>query len=197
MENLPGISVAEDYVKDIFKRLPENMAFHNWGHTAEIVATVMKIGEYYKLDGISLIHLEIAALFHDTGYVISYQNHEDHSIALVTKFFSALEFGKDALAAIIYCIEATKLPQSPRSLIAEILCDADLAHFGSPEYFLYAARLRQEWSACLDKNYGDREWNWENLKVLREHSYKTEYGSKYLQPVKEQNILIIESELSI
>lgn len=197
MGKLIDLVLADNYVKDIFKRLPKNLTYHNWQHTAEVVNTAMKIGEHNGLDHVSVTLLKIAALFHDTGYVESYHNHEDHSINIVTDFLSKFSLEEDSLITIVDCIEATKIPQCPRSPLAEILCDADLAHFSSPDYLGYATRLRQEWSVWLDRNYEDKDWNMENLKVLLDHQYKTEFGRTYLQPGKERNISLIESKLAI
>lgn len=197
MRNLSEIDFAEGYVRKIFELLPQNMWFHNWRHTAEVTDTAMKICDYHQLDQAAATVIKLAALFHDTGYVKSYRRHEDHSINFATKFFTEFNLDRTLLTTVADCIEATRIPQSPRTELAEILCDADLAHFGSPDYFFYAAMLRKEWSVWLDKIYEDKVWNQENLSVLRKHRYKTDYGRNYLQPVKEQNILIMKSELSI
>ncbi|SDS50816.1 Type IV secretory system Conjugative DNA transfer [Mucilaginibacter mallensis] len=54
-------------------------------------------------------------------------------------------------------------------------------------------RYWQEWSIWLRKDYTDQQWNKENLTVLSEHRYKTEYGQRFLQPKKEGNILLLQS----
>ena len=56
------------------------------------------------------------------------------STKLATTFLQ--ENGADAalIEKVTSCINATKMPQSPGSLIEQILCDADLAHLGTDEF---------------------------------------------------------------
>jgi uncharacterized protein len=195
MGHLINIDEAEKTIRNMFRLLPDTLTFHNWQHTQEVIERAMKIAEFCEIDDLSKDILYLAALFHDTGYVDAYGDHEERSVVIAENYLLNEGLNRSSINMITDCIRATKIPQSPEALLAEILCDADLAHFGSPNYLLYAARLRQEWSLWLPKIYSDQEWNRENLQVLREHEYKTIYGKQFFQPVKDANIIYIETSL--
>ena len=90
------------------------------------------IAEHYQLNEEDMLSLRIAAWFHDAGYLFETPPlHEESSSLLAENYLK----GKNIDAAIIQkvkgCIMATKLPQSPHSLIEQIICDADLFNLGT------------------------------------------------------------------
>lgn len=80
-----------EFVKGIFKQMPASLTFHNWQHTAEVVETVTKIGQYLELSIQQLNLVRIAGLFHDTGYLYDYHHHEDFSMSIARKFLMEQE----------------------------------------------------------------------------------------------------------
>src|SRR5690606_35903402 len=89
--------------------------------------------------------------------------------------------------AIRGCILATKIPQSPKNILEEIVCDADLFHFGSDWFDVRNKLMRQEAGASgfpADKE----DWRKNTIKLMEEHHYHTEYGKNVLEQKKQQNI---------
>jgi uncharacterized protein len=180
---------AETYVTQLLgTQLPPDMYFHNLQHTRRVVAAANEIGERSGLSKKDLRIVTLAAWFHDTGYCYAYAGHEDASIAIAATFLTQQGLDETYIAKVSGCILATQVPQEPKNLLEEVLCDADLYHFSIAEYPQRAQLLRQEWEARLKKQYTDREWCQSNISLLTRHTYFTPYGKTVLQKNKLNNI---------
>ncbi|QEM08995.1 HD domain-containing protein [Mucilaginibacter rubeus] len=195
---MPAISIvkrAAAYVTSLMEEnLPGNMYFHNLGHTQRVVDAAIEIAGHSKLKKPELTILTIAAWFHDTGYLYHYKGHEDTSMIIAGTFLMQHHYNNDFIQQVWDCIEATKIPQAPKNLIQQIICDADMRHFASPDYFECAQNLKREWKIHLDKNFSDEEWRSLNLRVLQHHQYFTDYGKTVLQFEKDSNIDLLKKQ---
>jgi len=84
---------------------------------------------------------------------------------------------------------ATQMPQNPKgNLLAEVVCDADLAYLGTDNLFLRSECLRLELNAVKNLDISPRQWNITSLEFLRNHSYWTKSANERLKPIKEMHI---------
>ena len=90
------------------------------------------------------------------------------------------------------CIRATRMPQQPLSIYENIICDADLYHLGTNEFLEKNMLLRKEWSDYLSMDYSDDTWNTLNIQFLQQHKFHTNFGIEILEPIKKQNIKLLE-----
>ena len=92
-------------------------------------------------------------------------------------------------------IMATKIPQSPKNHLEEIICDADLDYLGRDDFFVIGDKLFAELSM-----YGiiDSENDWNKLQVtfLEKHHYFTKTALKNRKSKKEQHLVLIKSKIS-
>ncbi len=179
---------ARLYVTDILSKLPETICFHNLMHTENVFNAVEEIGDHEGVSAEDMELVQVAALFHDTGYLYNYTGHEEVSVFIAGNFLTQKDCSPGFIDKVSACIKATKMPQQPGDLLEQIICDADFFHFALENYPDYAAKLRKEWTDCLHKTFTDNEWNTTNLKVLLDHSYFTGYGKSILQSRKQKNI---------
>lgn len=181
--------MAAEYAKAMIEeRLPENMFFHNLLHSQYVVNAVIEIGLKCGISEREMAVVQIAAWFHDTGYCYVYSGHEDRSMSIATTFLTQNNADADFIREVLGCINATKMPQLPQSLLQQIICDADMFHLADDHYPDYAARLRSEWEHALNKRYSDQAWHQTNLNLLIRHKYFTNYGETVLQEHKLANI---------
>jgi HD superfamily phosphodiesterase len=83
----PIIKSAEEYVFNLFKeKLPPDHVYHNYKHTFQTVKACKGIAATYNLTSRELEVLLLAAIFHDTGYIETYQGHEEVSIRYFNDF---------------------------------------------------------------------------------------------------------------
>lgn len=85
------------------------------------------------------------AWFHDTGYLNGAQvDHEQRGADFAKQFLTEHGQFMGCLDEIRDCILATKVPQKPDGPLQEILCDADLFHFGKSDFFECDELMRVE-----------------------------------------------------
>ncbi len=164
--------------------LSDNLRFHNLQHTREVVMAAMKIGHHCGVSAWDTEIIELAALFHDTGFTVSYQNHEEHGAGLAREFLASLDYDRGCIIKIIDCILATKLPQQPKNLLEAILCDADMYHLSSRNYWKKNQLLKEELSLVFNRPIRNDQWYLENLNFLSHHHYHTPYGLSILASQK-------------
>ena len=168
------------------------LPFHNEKHTLQVYENVIRIGAYEKLELEALEPVLLAALFHDLGNVTTFQGHEDLGIDKAKKFLFSEEYPKLKIDTVINCIRATRMPQQPKSIYEDIICDADLYHLGTIEFLEMNMLLRKEWLEYLSMNYSDETWNTLNIQFLQQHKFHTNFGKEILEPIKKQNIKLLE-----
>lgn len=183
------IREAADYLEKYMDGHDLSMLrFHNGIHIKEVVEAARKIAVYYQLNDRDMAIVLLAAHFHDIGYCgKGKEGHEARGADIATDFLREKNVDSEMIAAVRGCILATKMPQSPKNLLEEIICDADLFHLGSDWFNLRNKLMRQEAGACgqiVDKE----SWRKDTIALMEGHHYHTEYGKKILEQKKQQNI---------
>jgi adenylate cyclase len=154
------------------KELPRYLYYHNVKHTVDVVTEVELIGWAEGLDDEEILLLKTAALFHDVGHTISYDEHEFHGTELVRKLLPTYGYSVEQLEKICNIIMATKLPPQPRDIYQEIICDADLDYLGRSDMIPVSNTLYKELSE-QDKIGTLNDWNKLQLKFISAHTYFT------------------------
>ncbi|MFD2098143.1 HD domain-containing protein [Flagellimonas iocasae] len=172
-----------------------SLPFHNAQHTLEVFDHVRVIGRDEGLSEKALELALLAALFHDVGNASGFEGHEAQSNAMATKFLEPWKYPKETLQTVQACIMATRMPQSPNTLLEKILCDADLFHLGTVSFFSKNALLREEWQHFHGWSYTERDWVLLNISFLEEHRYFTAFGQRELEPVKQQHLATLRGRL--
>ena len=156
--NEENVNKAHQYVQNIFnKHAPPENVYHNLNHTAEVVSAVKEIASAEGVGDDDLELLLIAAWFHDSGYVKTCKGHEEVSVGYVKEFLQSINYTEDNTKQIESLICATKMPQSPKNHLEEILCDADLHHIGMKEFEEKGDLLRLEYEKKAIAECSDQE----------------------------------------
>ena len=190
------IDKASNFVFQEFKdKLPNNYTYHTYSHTTETVEAALEIA---RGEGFSEENLEIIALsawFHDIGYTVQRENHENIGCDIAEKFLIAQNYPTDKIEKIKGCIMATKMPQDPKNILEDVISDADMISLGSENHFQKSALLRTELKNSENKEFTDEEWFENDVSFLIEHVYKTSYAQKQFHQQKVQNVLTIQKKL--
>ena len=167
--------------------------YHNLEHTKTVVRRTSEIAANYHLSETELFILSAGAWFHDTGQLIGGTNlHEDRSVILMKKFLQTKRYKKEILDKIESCICATKLPQQPKSLLEEIVCDADTYNLGTEDFLKTDELLKKEFEL---RNMPIDNWEEKTLNLLLSHKYFTPYCQMLLNKGREENIDLVRSRL--
>jgi uncharacterized protein len=140
-------TAAKEFILDKLKKeLKSDLFYHCYNHTLDVHDSAMKLAKLEKIDKKRLLLLETAALYHDSGFLLGYCNHEDNSVKFVKEHLPKFGFKAEDIEIICRMIHSTKLPQSPNTILEKIICDADLDYLGRDDFFMIANKLLCEWN---------------------------------------------------
>ncbi|MBR9999992.1 MAG: HD domain-containing protein [Cyclobacteriaceae bacterium] len=188
---------AHIQIEDFFKTsIPENLLFHDINHAKDVAEAARKLGQKASLSEKDLEILEMAALFHDTGYVRDRENHEEESVRIAEKFLSEIEYPEENMKKVSGLIRSTKRDHQPRNFLEEILHDADHSHIGRKSFFRKGELFRAELEASNGNEFSEHEWHKRQYDFLINNPFLTsfaeqEYGTRRTKNIRNQrkNIL--------
>lgn len=198
MNRLTGdiIQEASNYIaKLIDEKLSDKIEFHTFNHARYVAESAEIIGRESGLSNDDLNIVIISAWFHDIGYIIDPKNHEEESVKIATDFLTAKGIDESIITLVKNCIMATRIPQTPKDLISQVLCDADLMHLSEESYFEPINRMRKEWINLSGKKFNKLKFHRLSVKFFKKHNYCTEFAKKELQPKKEKNLQLLHKEI--
>ncbi|MEJ7674917.1 MAG: HD domain-containing protein [Chitinophagaceae bacterium] len=79
------------------KELPSYLTYHNVHHTKDVVNAVHYISKAEKVTGNDSELLLTAALFHDTGFLKGYDNHEASSCEIAREILPTYSYDKEQI----------------------------------------------------------------------------------------------------
>ncbi|MEO7960584.1 MAG: YitT family protein [Ginsengibacter sp.] len=173
-------------IKKLEDELPKYLTYHSTAHTTEVISHVEELAAAAGITGNDLILVETAALLHDAGYLETYTGHEEISCRMAEKWLPDFSYTKEEIDEVCTLIMSTSMPLQPKTMLAEILCDANLYYIGTDTYLLKAEKLYKERAeAGLVK---DRD-QWKNIEIkfLQTHKFFTPEAKKQLGPVLKKN----------
>ncbi len=189
MKNNPMVKDVAEYVFNLFKdKLPNDYVYHNYNHTLDTVKGCKKLSKSYNLSSRNYEVLMLAAWFHDTGYIETYQDHEEAGVKIMKDYLNG-NYPDEDIAEIESLILSTKHGSTPDGSLQEILHDADYINLGTKKFCHRAELLRIEWERILHKNYSEMEWAQLQLQFLINTTFKTEEAISLFDTKREANIL--------
>lgn len=176
--------------------LPENVFYHDVSHTLNVEKAAIR---YAKLEGIvkeDLLLLRTAVLYHDAGHIHSTLDNEDFAMNMVEYMLPEFGYSEDQIVIVKGIIEATKSSIEPRTILEEIMCDADHDYLGRPDYYAIANKLRRE-MVNFGEIHSDREWIQLQLNFLEEkHHYYTDTAQNIRNIGKKARIRELHKKLA-
>jgi len=188
--------IEEYIIATLTEKLPSEIIYHSVQHTKDVVASSLEIGSKEKISDSDLEILQIAAWFHDVGYTRSCGNHESSSAAMAFEFLSERNYPEADIAKVKDCIMATQMPQEPKNELGEIICDADMLHLASDDYFQKAELLHDEMEKIQSCKISTHEWLLMNQDFLKRHAFFTNYASVHYAPLVKENLKKIDARLA-
>jgi uncharacterized protein len=187
-------SVKKTIITRLRKELPKHLTYHSVFHVRDVIKAAEKIALSEGIDDSDLVLIKTAALFHDTGFMYNPKNHEEKSCEIAQEYLPDYGYSEQQIEKIKGMIMATKIPQSPKNKLEEILADADLDYLGRNDFFTIGDTLYQELTH-LGVLSNERDWNLLQEKFLENHKYFTPTSIKKRNRKKSQNLTIVKSKL--
>ncbi|TFF39163.1 Pycsar system effector family protein [Mucilaginibacter psychrotolerans] len=172
------------------------LVYHDKKHTESVVARATEIANHYQVNDRDYFVVVAASWFHDTGYMVDVNNHEEKSAELALAFLKKAGLPEEDMADVKGCIMATRMPQSPLSLLEKIICDADLYNLGTDDFFDTDKKMRKETATLHGVEVKKPEWWRKSIAFLSAHQYHTDYCQVLLNNTKRKNIEELKRKLA-
>ena len=173
------------------RELPAALTYHSLAHTRDDVApATLRLAAIAGVSGEQRLLLHTAAYYHDIGFVVQRTDHEIIGAQIAAEILPSFGYTPDQLEIIRGMIMATKLPQSPRTLLEQLMADADLDALGRTDFPTRNQALRDE-LAAYGWHCDDLEWYRDQLSFLISHSYWTDAAQQVRSEQKKRNVELI------
>lgn len=184
------INDAEKFVISLLsKKLDPSYTYHNISHTQRVVKKATELAELCNINDEKKQQLQLAAWFHDTGYIKGFKNHEKESVAIAESFLRAQKCIETDIKTITNLILATQINVAPKNELEKIIKDADCSHIGSKNYAEIAELLRKEWELNCNKTLTEADWLDENIDFLStKHRFHTPEAIIKWEKIKGKNL---------
>jgi uncharacterized protein len=165
----------------------QELTYHTWNHVLGVLDVCNQYARRYKIKGRDAYLLRTAALIHDIGFLWTYQEHEDEGVKFTFRELPSWGYSSADIKAIDGMIMATQIPQKPKNLLEQIVCDADLDYLGTDQFIPIGEMLFKEFVAMNQIKTRD-DWNKLQINFLKGHRYHTPFAQKFREPVKQKHL---------
>ena len=178
------------------RELALELVYHSARHTRdEVLPAVDRLATMEGICEEQCRLLRTAAAYHDIGFIEQYADHEAAGIRIASATLPRFGFDPDQIQIVGDIIRATKLPQSPRNLLEQIMADADLDMLGRDDFFIRNADLRAE-QAMYGRPATDTEWYSQQIAFLAAHVYFTASARAWRGATKQRNLARLQERLN-
>ena len=183
-------SIKQPILSRLEKELDPRLGYHNITHTLDVLEQAEVLAKQEKVtDKHDLLLLKTAAVFHDSGFLFVYKNHEEKGCEIAAESLRNV-FSKEDIKKICGMIMATKIPQTPNTLLEQIICDADLDYLGRNDFEPISRNLYKEF-IVFKIIPEDIIWDHIQIKFFESHHYftGTSISKRNGEKLKHLNIL--------
>ncbi|MEZ4793894.1 MAG: DUF5706 domain-containing protein [Flavobacteriaceae bacterium] len=186
METL--VEKAAQYVTQLLReQLPKENTYHNLAHTHRVVGQVTELARLEDCSPTDKALLQLAAWFHDTGYIHSDENHEVRSAEIAQAYLQEQQLPQEQIDTVIRLIRVTQMAVQPTTLLEKIMKDADCGHVASYAYFDLSEALRQELVAKKGTDLTKKQWLEQNNDFFQNHTFYTPSAQEHWSAGKQHN----------
>ncbi|HQE94188.1 MAG TPA: HD domain-containing protein [Anaerolineae bacterium] len=193
----PDWEGAKTYILARLERgLSPDLRYHNIHHTRDdVLPAVERLAALANVPEADSLLLRTAALYHDTGYLEQYTNHESVGVRIAQETLPDFGYSPDQIAVVTRMILATGMPQTPKTFLEALLCDADLDSLGREDYLLTSHNLYAELET-RGASITPEAWYRRQLDFLSAHTYFTDVAQNLRNNGKQENILLLHKLLA-
>ena len=165
-------SIKQPILTRLENELDSRLGYHNITHTLDVLEQAEILADQEKVtDKHDLLLLKTAAVFHDSGFLFVYKNHEEKGCEIAYESLRNI-FSEEDIKKVFGMIMATKIPQTPNTLLEQIICDADLDYLGRNDFEPISRNLYKEF-LTFKIIPEDIIWDHIQIRFFESHHYFT------------------------
>jgi len=183
-------SIKQPILSRLENELDPRLGYHNITHTLDILEQAEVLAKQENVtDKHDLLLLKTAAVFHDSGFLFVYKGHEEKGCEIASDSLRNV-FSEEDIKKVCGMIMATKIPQTPNTLLEQIICDADLDYLGRNDFEPISRNLYKEF-IFFKIIPEDIIWDHIQIKFFESHHYftGTSISKRNEKKLKHLNIL--------
>ena len=162
----------KDYVNYLMLPL-DGLYYHHYDHALSVMDRAVYLWEKEWVSDRELEILAIAGLFHDTGFVIQYDDNEVIGAKIAQNYLRTILYPEEDIKIVQSIIIATEPDWQPQSLLEQIIKDADMDNLWREDFFDISDRLKQERETIQNIKIKDPDWHHASLDVIEWHKFYT------------------------
>jgi len=192
MKNNKFIKKIQKYVNRLLTPLEQHY-YHQYNHALEVMDRAIYLWkkEWVSKEDIEL--LAIAALFHDTWFIIQYNDNEIFWAQIAENYLKTIIYSKEKIILIRKLILATSPKyKDPKNILEKIIKDSDMDNLWRDDFFDKANKIKEEIEAIKKIKIKDPDWHHASLDLLYEHKFLTNTEKKERDNKLEENKKILE-----
>jgi uncharacterized protein len=178
---------AKSFILNELDALSPALTYHGKHHTLDVYAVSEQLCLSEKVSEHDTLLVLTAALWHDSGFLRHYRDHEAHGCRFAEETLPDFGYTEGSIKTICGLIMATKIPQSPKNSLEKILCDADLDYLGRMDFYDIGQTLFKEMRVLKMIN-SEQDWNKLQIGFLEKHRYFTETNLQERTALKEKHL---------
>ena len=171
MEKSKIINSVAKYVNKLLLPL-DNHYYHHYDHALDVMERAVYLWKKENVSSDDLELLSISALFHDTGFVIQYDDNEIIWAKIARNFLKTILYPEEKIQKIEEIILATRPSyKTPKNILESIIKDADLDNLGRDDFFEKWDKLKKELETIKDIKIKEPDWHHSSLDILYDEYY--------------------------
>ncbi len=170
----------------IHTELDPRIVYHDLEHTLNVYRAAKELCKLENVDEHDTLLLLTAALYHDSGMLVDYENHEEESVKICESILPKFDYSEKDIATIARIIRKTKRMEKADCILENIICDADLDYLGRDYFFIRSTKLHYEWKLLGLHNYNLVDWLKIQVDFLESHRYYTKSARKIGEKTKKR-----------
>ena len=184
--------LEENILEKLELELPENLYFHNVKHSIHVYTMVELLGRAEGVTMEEMLLVRTAALMHDAGYIMSYENHKKASCDLIMDILPKYKYTEEQIKKICELVVAGEDPFHPHSKTEAILFDANFNYLNRVDFREVARHIWKEKKA-YNQDISFATWKEQMVELIRRYDYHTAAARKLRDVDKETQIRIIRN----
>ncbi len=151
----------------------ESLYYHQYEHALNVMERAIYLGTMEGCNPKEIELLSIAALFHDTGFVIQYEENEKFGAKIAENYLKTILYPEADIAKISDIILATQPGKEPKNLLEKIIKDADMDNLWREDFWDKNEKMKQELETIKRIRINDPEWHHASLDIMEGHTFYT------------------------
>jgi len=178
----------EDYTKSMMTDTVSKLYFHNFKHAQDVYEQVELLAHSENIKDEDILLLKTAALLHDIGYSISYQDDIIKlSEEIARESLPVFQYKPQQINKICQLMKATQYESIPNGILEKIMHDANMMYCGRADYISRMMCLLQE-----QEEHGipvkKDTWLQHQIDRLNSHKFFTAAANQLAKVSNEQQI---------